>query len=104
LEVKATDPEGKNLMDVSTSRAMDRPGFIEISQGGKVLLDGAVHFGDPRESDLSACASKPLTNTASTASIERHTRPDPLWRAWLLLLVAALLVSWKFVSRQPEPA
>lgn len=104
LEVKATDPLGTNLMDVSTSRAMNQPGFMKISQGGTMLLNAAVHFGDPRESDLSACASKPVTNTASTASIQRHTRPDPLWRAWLLLLVAALLVSWKFVSRQPEPA
>ncbi|MCU0750567.1 MAG: BatA domain-containing protein, partial [Akkermansiaceae bacterium] len=78
LEVKATDPEGKSMTSISTNHAMNKPGFLEISQGGKVLLNGAVHFGDPRESDLSACASKPLTNTASSASIERHTRPDPL--------------------------
>jgi hypothetical protein len=77
---------------------------MNIRQGETVLLDAAVHFGDPRESDFTACSSTGLDTRASTANIERHTRPDPLWRVWLLVLLAALMVSWKFTARSPIPA
>ena len=63
------------------------------------MLDAAVHFADTREADFSACGRSEEAAVASEAAIERHTRPDPLWRVWILLLVVALLVSWKFNTR-----
>jgi hypothetical protein len=74
---------------------------MKIRQGDKELLTAAVHFGDPREADFSACATTDVTETQSTAAMERHTRPDPFWRIWILLLLAALLVSWRYTALKP---
>ncbi len=102
LTVSATDASGAAISGpLSPRSAITSPGFLTIRQGEQVLLTGAVRFGDPRESDFSACASSAAGETASTASIERHTRPDPFWRLWILLLIAALLVSWKFTESKP---
>lgn len=100
LSITATDSTGKPLAQADTPSAISDPGFLTIRQGDETLLTAAVHFGDPREADFSSCASTDPGETGNTAAIERHTRPDPLWRVWILLLVAALLVSWKFTSRQ----
>ncbi len=102
LTITATDPSGNPLATPTTQSAIRTPGFHTIQQGDLTLLTAAVHFGDPREADFSACASSELQETPNTAAIERHTRPDPLWRIWLLLLLGALLVSWKFTA--PKPA
>ena len=104
LVVSATDPNGKTIDAPDAQTALSSPGFMTIRQGKDTLLTASVHFGDPRESDFSACAYAPFENSSSTASIERHTRPDPLWRVWILFLLAALMVSWKFTSRRPLPA
>lgn len=100
LDIAATDPTGKSVAMPDSRLAIRDPGFLNIRQGDKALLSAAVHFGDPREADFSACASADPEETGSTAAIERHTRPDPLWRVWILLLLAALIVSWKFTSRE----
>lgn len=71
---------------------------MTVRQEDLTLLTAAVHFGDPREADFSACAAADLQGVANTAAIEQHTRPDPLWRIWILLLLAALLVSWKYTA------
>lgn len=104
LSVSATDPAGKPLAHSGTGFAPKDPGFLSIRQGDKVLLTAATHFGDPREADFSACASSAVLDATNTSAIERNTKPDPLWRAWLMVLLAAMLVSWKFTSRQIEPA
>lgn len=104
LLLTATDPAGNPLLQASNANpefAIPTPGFLTISQNGQTLLTAAVHFGDPRESDFSACGSNDFNETSTSAAIERHTRPDPLWRLWIFLLVAALLVSWKFASGKP---
>jgi hypothetical protein len=101
LTVTATDPAGKPIVQSGTQFAIRDPGFLNIRQGDKELLTAAVHFGDPREADFSACASSNPDESGSTAAIERHTRPDPLWRVWILVLLAALLVSWKFTALKP---
>ncbi len=97
LQFSATDLTGKPLPPpASTTQAPATPCFLTIHQNENTLLDAAVHFADTREADFSACGtSDPAANT-NQSTIERHTKPDPLWRVWILLLVAALLVSWKF--------
>ncbi len=76
------------------------PGFVAIRQGKLALLDAAVHFGDTREADFSACGEADDLASATPATIRRHTRADHWWRAWLLALVLALLVAWRYT----EPA
>jgi hypothetical protein len=95
LQITATDLTGKALPSpVATTHAPPTPGFLTIKQQDKLLLDAAVFFADTREADFSKCGkSDPVANTR-TSTIERHTKPDSLWRVWILLLITALLVSW----------
>lgn len=105
LAARATDPAGKPLAEkteISAAHAIPVPGFQQIRQGETLLMDAAVHFGDPREADLTVCGSTPFSDDRNGAVVQRHTLPDPWWRVWILLLLAALLVSWKFTSRQPS--
>lgn len=97
LQITVTDLTGKPLpTPTSATHAPLTPGFLTFHQKDLELLNAAVHFADTREADFSACGkSEPATNTNQTTT-ERHTKPDPLWRVWILLLIAALLVSWKF--------
>ena len=100
--VSATDLSGKAIpIPSSTSQAPLTPSFLTIQQKDMQLLDAAVFFADTREADFSACGKSDSIEAANQSTIERHTKPDPLWRVWILLLVAALLVSWKFNSREP---
>ena len=102
LTITATDPDGKTLPESALKiprHAISSPGFMSIRQDKNLLLAAAIHFGDPRESDFTSCESTGLAETSNTAAIERHTRPDPLWRVWILLLLAALLVSWRFTAK-----
>jgi hypothetical protein len=103
----ATDATGKPLTvsnDEALRRAIPTPGFMQIRQGDMLLLDAATHFGDPREADFRKCGPQPLDSASGSASVERHTRPDPLWRVWLLVLVAALLIAWRFTEPKALPA
>ncbi|MES2439730.1 MAG: BatA and WFA domain-containing protein [Verrucomicrobiota bacterium] len=97
LQITATALDGKPLPSpASTAQAPPTPCFLTIRQNETTLLDAAVHFADTREADFSACAKSDPTEIANQSTIERHTKPDPLWRVWILLLITALLVSWKF--------
>jgi hypothetical protein len=101
LQIAATDLSGKSLpIPVSTTHAPSTPCFLTIRQNETPLLDAAVHFADTREADFSACGKSDTTPIANQSTIERHTQPDPLWRVWILLLIAALLVSWNFTTRK----
>ncbi len=104
LSVSATNPDGKIVTTEGEHTAIRDPGFMKIRQGDKELLTAAVHFGDPREADFSECATTDVAETQSSAAMERHTRPDPLWRIWILLLLAALLVSWRYTATKPAIA
>ena len=79
------------------------PGFLLIEQGDAPLLEAAVHFADAREADFSAAGSENALAAAGAAQLERHTAEDPWWRLWLLLLFAALLVSWHFARERTSP-
>jgi Aerotolerance regulator N-terminal len=106
LRLLASDTNGKPLAESAPETARQAPtspGFLRAVQGDTTLLNAAVHFADPRESDFSACASESLQEAEYASGIEQHTAPDPLWRVWILLLLAALIVSWKFTTKA-EPA
>ncbi len=97
VTLRATDLAGNPVPFPENSRnAPLVPGFLTASQDGTTLLDAAVFFADTREADFSQCGTSDTSALESQSQIERHTRPDPLWRVWILLLLAALLVSWKF--------
>lgn len=107
LSATATDPDGNPAAvppDPAARRAIASPGFMRVRQDDLILLDAAVHFGDPREADFRNCGSGEAATPAGGASIERHTRPDPLWRVWVLTLLAALLVAWRFTAPKSVPA
>lgn len=105
LEVTVTDLAGKVLPSpTSLTHAPSAPCFLTISQNKSALLDAAVSFADTREADFSACGKSDATASVSQSAIERHTQPDPLWRVWILVLIAALIVSWKFNTRKPATA
>ncbi len=99
LEVSATDLSGNSLDIVNNPKnAPLTPGFLTATQGNTKLLDAAVFFADTREADFSACATSEQKPLPLTSTIERNTRPDPLWRVWILVLLAVLLISWKFTA------
>ncbi len=72
------------------------PGFLTVTQGETALLDAALHFADTREADFAACATADTLDVGTAEAVQRHTVEDHWWRAWLLLLIAALIISWRF--------
>jgi hypothetical protein len=103
LSIRATDPAGKKIDHADIQTANPLPGFLTITQNEQTLLTAAVHFGDPREADFSACDTSTPEETRNAAAIERHTRPDPLWRIWILVLLVALMISWKYTAAKLSP-
>jgi hypothetical protein len=104
LQITTTDLAGKPLPPpVSIKQAPTTPCFLTIRQNETTLLDAAVFFADTREADFSACGKSDPAANANPSTTERHTQPDPLWRVWILLLIAALLVSWKFTAGRATP-
>lgn len=104
--VSAADPKGESIKlagDDAAQNAIPNPGFQTFKQEDKPLLTAAVHFGDPREADLSKCGTNSGEALAGKARTEQHSKADPLWRAWILLLGAALLVAWKFSAGKSSP-
>jgi hypothetical protein len=107
LTLTATDPDGNAIAippDTAARRAIASPGFMRVRQDDIILLDAAVHFGDPREADFRQCGSGEAAAPSGGTTIERHTQPDPLWRVWILTLLAALLVAWRFTAPKSVPA
>ena len=103
VNTEATDPAGNALPSEvfpTPQSAISTPGFLTISQNNVPLLTAAVHFADTREADFSACAKNDSLPSTAATSIERNTIPDPLWQVWLLLLLAALLISWRFTTQK----
>lgn len=110
LRVENIDLDGK-VLDTKTLAAsakvrVEAPldaGFLRVRQGETELLAASVHFADTREADFAACAAADTLDEGSAAAVERHTEEDHWWRAWVLLLLAALLISWHF-TREREAA
>ena len=113
LRFETVDLAGKVLeteeKPAAASVQFDAPldsGFLRVRQGDTTLLEAGVHFADTREADFSRCAAVNTLDTGNTALVERHTEEDHLWRAWFLVLLAALLISWHFTrereARKPQ--
>lgn len=112
VTLAATDPTGGE----TTTRPLGagpgvrfdaplKPGFVRVEQGDDVLLNAAVHFADTREADFTDCATEDHLAEGSASAIDRHTHEDHWWRAWVLLLLAALIVAWHYSrDRRAEPA
>jgi len=77
------------------------PGFLRVNQGEDELLVAALYFADTREADFSLCAPANTLNEARAEAIQRHTEEDHWWRAWVLLLLVALIISWHFSKSGP---
>lgn len=86
----------------TTSR---EPGFLEIhdtsAPKSTPLVSAAVSFGDSRESDFQACS--PFDNLSQIQGAQQRTQPqnDPWWRAFVLLVLLALLASWFSQAQRP---
>ncbi|MDB6078296.1 MAG: hypothetical protein JWO82_2043 [Akkermansiaceae bacterium] len=79
------------------------PGFMRVRQGNTELLTASVQFADTREADFSECKPAELPANPSYAAVQRNTVEDKWWRAWFLLLIVAMLISWQF-TREREAA
>ncbi|MCW1883309.1 BatA domain-containing protein [Luteolibacter flavescens] len=110
LTVETRNLEGKEVktdtLPASAQVRLEAPleaGFLSVHQGETALLTASVHFADTREADFSECKPADTIDQGSAVAVERHTDEDHWWRAWFLLLLAALLVSWHF-TREREAA
>lgn len=83
-------------------RAPGEPGFFRVGQGGTILLDAAANFADTREADLSKADSVSELGALPEAIRERQTEGDPVWFVWVLLLAAAMLVTWHVLGRKTQ--
>lgn len=78
--------------------APDFPASLELKQGDRTLLRAATHFADVREADFTAATSRTALDGLQAVLVTRHSREDPGWRLWLLLLLATLAAIWWFLS------
>ena len=85
--------------NVSGLRAPDEPGFVRVSEGTTVLIDGAVAFADAREGDFRACATRDATAQVSSVSTAGDAL-SPWWPLVILSVLVALLASWAFAGRE----
>jgi hypothetical protein len=108
VELAHFAPDGQRLAtlrvpEATNLRAPLEPGFLTVRQGDELLLNAALHFADTREADFSQCGSSDVIEASSELAMTQHTRPDPYWRMVLLVLVAALIFSWKPSAPSPLP-
>ena len=100
LHVESERPAPISLNRTELLRAPLRPGYFQVKQGAETLLTGASHFADTRESDFTSAGSFDGLDGAKAAIIERQSREDGNWRAWVLVTLAVLLSSWYFVRKR----
>jgi len=104
LAIVASDLSGettaKTAPPTEALRAPLDPGFLTISQADEPLLNAATYFADTREADFRTCNTRDTLETLAGSTVNRHTREDPLWRLWILLLVALMLVTWHLLKNK----
>jgi hypothetical protein len=104
-ELEVMTEAGRGTIPLSRARqlrAPGEPGFFRVGQGGTILLDAAANFADTREADLSKADSVSELGALPEAIRERQTEGDPVWFVWVLLLAAAMLVTWHVLGRKPQ--
>ncbi|MGK0188336.1 MAG: hypothetical protein ACI9R3_004128 [Verrucomicrobiales bacterium] len=107
LSIRSNHPAATQeiALDRSTTlRAPSKAGHFEILQGDQTLLTAAAHFADVREADFHLASSANTLANARAAIIERQSHTDGHWRLWLLSLLAALLLSWRFAGKKSTAA
>ncbi len=98
----AGDPAGPPLRmagDDATLRAPFAPGFFEVKQGDRALLDAAAHFADPREADFKTAGAVDTLEGKTSRMLEHNSREDFLWPFFALALGAVFLANWAATGR-----
>ena len=101
----ASDPAGPppRMPDGdATLRAPFTPGFFEVKQGDRVLLDAAAHFADARQADFKAATSADTLEGKTSRMLEHNSREDFLWPFFALALGAVFLANWAATGRGRE--
>ena len=86
----------------ATLRAPFAPGFFEVKQGDRVLLDAAAHFADAREADFKTAGSMDTLEGKTARMLEHNSREDLLWPFFALALGAVFLANWAATGRGRE--
>ena len=79
-------------------RAPREAGFLSLTYQGKLLLEGAVHFADTREADLSEAEAVDPGETKARL-VETASRDDQYWRWLIIVLLILLFFAWQHLSR-----
>lgn len=80
-------------------RAPDVPGFFDVRRDGEVLFEGAAHFADVREADLSGASAQEPDGDVVRDVVVRNSLPDPLSSLWILVLMAMAAYAWALQER-----
>jgi hypothetical protein len=84
-------------------RAPDRPRFFQVSQGTRVLVDGAAYFADTREADFREASRFDTLDGRIATLIQQNSRSDFLTPWFILLLVAVCLANWALTAPPARP-
>ena len=85
--------------EIFRSRSPEEVGFFTVEQGENLLVEGAAHFGDPREADLREAGRLDTVPSRNPTVIDEARRDSPWWRAFLLAALAAAALAWHFQGR-----
>ncbi len=76
---------------------------MTVTQGELRLLEAAINFVDPIESDFSSSGAGFIPPPQPAATVSRAMRPDRFRELWLLLVIAFLLLTWLFPESSNKP-
>jgi hypothetical protein len=85
---------------IANLHAPTLPGFFTVTQGDATLLTAAAQFADARESDFSTATTADTLASHGPRLVELRTRADAWGPLWLLVLGAALVLSWVAAHRR----
>jgi len=94
--------ETRQLLRVASGvveRAPDVPGFFDVRRDGDLLFEGAAHFADVREADLSGASAEEPEGDVVREAVVRNSLPDPLTSLWILVVMAIALYAWVLQER-----
>lgn len=96
--------DGSPDLSLPTSQAQTlhapvTPGFFEVRQGPVMLMTGAAHFADSRQSDLRDAASEDTVQPIS-ALAGKNSRADFLAPVWMLVAAGLMVLNWAWAARR----